>query len=96
MASCYPDGNTYNPNLPWPLAEVTAVCLGAESVDGTPWLPLSTGLASTGTGSQASKMMTSDTEAQWHKQQRDAYEAAMSELQNQRDIYNGRLSEQQR
>ena len=96
MAACYPDGNTYNPNLPWPLAEVTAVCLGAESVDGTPWLPMSTGLTSTGTGSQASKMMTSEAEAQWHKEQQAAYEAALSKLQNQRAIYNRRLSERQR
>ena len=96
VAACYPEAVTYDPFLPAPLAVVAPVCLGAMSADGTPWLPMSTGLTSTGTGSQASKMMTSEAEAQWHKEQQDALEAALSKLQNERDIYNRRLSERQR
>ena len=96
VAACFPDGNTYDPFAPWPLAIVMPLCLGATSVNGTPWLPTSTGFASTGTGTQASKMMTSEGEAQWHKQQQDEYEAALSELQNSLAIYRSRLSERQR
>jgi len=96
MGGCFPEAGTFDPNLPPPLVGVVALCLGAESVDGTPWLPMSTGLTSTGTGSQASQMMTSEAEAQWHKEQQDAYEAALREMQNQVAKHSSRLRQRQR
>ena len=45
FATCYDDWLDFNPALDLPRAVVKAVCLGAISADGTPWLPTSTGLA---------------------------------------------------
>jgi hypothetical protein len=90
---CYYDGLSYNPLLPAPVTVVTAVCLGAQSYDGTPWVPLSTGLTADGTESQRSKI-TSVDEAEWIKNQHNAYEAALIELQNQYSIYSNRLPRQ--
>jgi hypothetical protein len=97
VAACFPDAGSYDPFLPWPLAIVTPGCMAATSVDGTPWLPVprNTALTINGTGSQDSKL-TAENEAQWHKEQHDAYEAALSELQNSLAIYRSRFSEQQR
>ena len=36
-AGCYDEAITFNPQLDVPLALVRAICMGAESVDGTPW-----------------------------------------------------------
>ena len=41
-------------------------------------------------------MMTSEAVAQWHKEQQDAFEAALSKVQNELDIYRRRMSERQR
>src|SRR5262245_2524614 len=38
-AGCFSEARSFNPTLGDPLAIVRAVCLGAESVDGTPWVP---------------------------------------------------------
>jgi hypothetical protein len=95
VAACFDEAGTFNPFLPSPRAEVTAVCVGATSYDGTPWLPLSKGLTSDRIQSQDSKR-TSEDLAQWNKQQQDAYEAALSELQNQRAIHGSRLPQRQR
>jgi hypothetical protein len=45
FATCYDHFLGFNAALDFPRAVVKAVCLGAISADGTPWLPTSTGLA---------------------------------------------------
>ena len=44
-AGCFDEAISFNPQLPPPLANVRAICMGAESVDGTPWTSTTQGLA---------------------------------------------------
>lgn len=90
IAGCFAEAVTFNPGLPAPLAEVTAVCLGAASYDGTPWVPLSTGLVADSAAS-GDLRITSTEEAQWRMEQHAAYEAALMKIQNQRSIHGSRL-----
>jgi hypothetical protein len=59
---------------------VRAVCLGAESVDGTPWVPTSAGLAPDAAASQAAAAEQAD----WVKQQHATFEEALERLKGQR------------
>jgi hypothetical protein len=45
FATCKDDWIQFNPSRGFPLAIAKAVCLGAISSDGTPWLPTASGLA---------------------------------------------------
>lgn len=88
-AGCFEEARSFNPTLPAPLAIVRAVCLGAETVDGTPWVPTSTGLAvDTGTASESQAA----EQAQWMKQQHDSFEAVLARFRAQRAAYDSRTS----
>jgi len=39
VAGCFPDGFSYNPGLPAPIAAITLVCISAVRNDGTPIFP---------------------------------------------------------
>ena len=95
VAGCFPEAGTYTPFLPDPAASVTAVCLGATSANGTPWLPLSTGLTES-TKSVSTLSTTSGAEAQWIAEQQAAYEAALIDLQKKYATHSGRILQRQR
>lgn len=89
-AGCFEEARSFNPTLPAPLAIVRAICLGAETVDGTPWVPTSTGLA-VDTGS-ASESQAAD-HARWMKEQHEAFEAVLAKFRAQRSDYESRTNQ---
>ncbi len=89
-AGCFDEARSFNPTLPVPLAIVRAVCLGAETVDGTPWVPTSTGL-SVDTG-KASETQAAE-QAKWMKEQHDTFEAVVAKFRAQRANYDSRTSQ---
>ena len=83
-AGCFEEARSFNPTLPAPLAIVSAVCLGAKTVDGTPWVPTSAGLAvDTGKASEAQAA----AQAKWMKEQHDTFEAVLAKFRDQRAAY---------
>ncbi|HKY00800.1 MAG TPA: hypothetical protein VJL86_13900 [Steroidobacteraceae bacterium] len=86
LAACFDEAATFNPTKDPPIAIVQAVCLGAESTDGTPWDPTPAGLAPL-SGSSGS----ADAQAAWHKAQHDALQARAAELRAKRDAHRARL-----
>ena len=87
-AGCFDEARSFNPALPIPLAIVRAVCLGAESADGTPWVPTSAGLVidkAIASESQAAE------QARWVKEQHESFEAILAKFRNQRSSYESRV-----
>jgi hypothetical protein len=80
-AGCFAEARSFNPTLPDPLAIVRAVCLGAESVDGTPWVPTRVGLAPA--PAEASEAWAAD-QAAWMKERHDDLEAVLERFRKQR------------
>jgi hypothetical protein len=77
------DGALFDPLLPEPLAEVEAVCLGATTTNGSPWVP-----APLGEGSADS----SDAgQIEWRKRQYETYEAALADAKKEASIRRDRL-----
>ena len=89
-AGCFEEARSFNPTLPAPLAIVSAVCLGAKTVDGTPWVPTSTGLA-VDTG-KTSEFQAAE-QARWMKEQHDSFEAVLAKFRDQRAAYESRTSQ---
>ena len=81
-AACFDEAETFNPTKPSPVAIVQAVCLGAESTDGTPWDPTPAGLAPLCDCADAV-----EAQAAWHNAQHDALEARAAELRAKRDAH---------
>ena len=88
-AGCFAEARSYNPQLPDPLAIVRAVCLGAEAVDGTPWVPTRAGLQPD--GGNATEAQAAD-QAKWMKEQDDEFEAVLERFRKQRAAVEGRAS----
>jgi hypothetical protein len=89
-AGCFEEARSFNPTLPAPLAIVSAVCLGAKTVDGTPWVPTSAGLAvDTGATSAAQAA----AQAKWMKEQQDSFEAVLARFRDQRAAYDRQASQ---
>ena len=86
LAACFDEAATFNPTLDPPVAIVQAVCLGAESTDGTPWDPTPAGLAPLSDRADAG-----EAQAAWHKAQHEALEARAAELRAKRDAHRARL-----
>ena len=86
LAACFDEAATFNPTLDPPVAIVQAVCLGAESTDGTPWDPTPAGLAPLSDSTDAV-----EAQAAWQKAQHDALEARAAELRAKRDAHRARL-----
>lgn len=90
VGGCFPEALTYNPSLPEPIVTVEALCLGAESADGTPWLP--TASTAVGPDTAFEKVEPSSVEqAEWMKAKQASYESAMSDMKNRRSGYDRRL-----
>ena len=85
-AGCFDEATTFNPTLPEPLAIVRAVCLGAVSVDGTPWVPTSAGLVVDGNVSESAAA----EQAKWMKEQHDSFESVLARFRNQRATFESR------
>jgi hypothetical protein len=85
-AGCFDEAATFNPTLPEPLAIVRAVCLGAESVDGTPWVPTSTGLVVDRNVSESAAA----EQARWMKEQHDSFESVLARFRDQRAAFESR------
>lgn len=79
-AGCFPEAASFNPTKPDPRAQVLAVCMEAETFDGSPWQPTS---AAHGAGAGALKAKATDPEyAEWKLAQRDKYEALVRGMQD--------------
>jgi hypothetical protein len=85
-AGCFDEAATFNPTLPEPLAIVRAVCLGAESVDGTPWVPTSAGLVVDRSVSESAAA----EQARWMKEQHDSFESVLARFRDQRATFESR------
>ncbi len=90
VAACFDEAGTFNQTLESPVAIVQAVCLGAESTDGTPWVPTSDGFAPASAISGAAEG-AGVAEAQWHKGQHEAFQAKLAELRAKRAQHRSRL-----
>ena len=88
-AGCFSEARSFNPTLPDPLAILRAVCLGAESVDGTPWVPTRAGLAPA--GGDGSDAWAAD-QAAWMKEQNKSFEALLERFRKQRAAVEGRAA----
>jgi hypothetical protein len=89
-AGCFDEARSFNPALPVPLAIVRAVCLGAETVDGTPWVPTSTGL-SIDTGKSSASQAAE--QAKWMKEQQESFDAVLAKFRAQRAAYDSRANQ---
>jgi len=85
-AGCFPEARSFNQQLPDPLAIVRAVCLGAESVDGTPWVPTRNGLAPD--DGKASAADVAD-QAKWMQEQQRSLDALLEKFKRQRAASGG-------
>jgi hypothetical protein len=80
LAACFDEAGTFNPTKDPPIARVEAVCLGAESTDGTPWDPTPAGAV--------------EAQAAWHKAQYEAFKERAAELRAQREAHRAALLKQ--
>ena len=86
LAACFDEAETFNPTKPSPVAIVQAVCLGAESTDGTPWNPTPAGFAP-----HSDRAETVEAQAAWQKAQHDALEARAAALRGRLDAHRALL-----
>lgn len=88
-AGCYEEALSFNPQLPEPLALVRAICMGAESVDGTPWVTTSAGLSA---GAIDSAATTRDADlARWMKGQQKEFDELLARFRSQRATFDARV-----
>lgn len=89
-AGCFDEAASYNPQLPDPVAIVRAICIGAESVDGTPWSSTAAGIAADAATPEAAA--TRDAElARWMQEQQSAFDQALARFRNQRATFDARV-----
>ena len=88
LAACFDEAGTFNPTKPSPVAIVQAVCLGAESTDGTPWDPTPDGFAPL-----SQRAGAAEAQAAWQKAQHDALKARAAELRARRDAHRALLQD---
>lgn len=89
-AGCYDEALSFNPQLPAPLALVRAICIGAESVDGTPWVATSAGIASDNADAEVAAVRAADM-ALWMKRQHESFEAVLERFRQQRSTFESRV-----
>ena len=82
LAACFDEAETFNPTKPSPVAIVQAVCLGAESTDGTPWNPTAAGFAPL-----SERAGDVQAQAAWQKAQHDAFQARAAALRAKVDAH---------
>jgi len=88
VAACFDEAATFNPTKPSPIAIVQAVCLGAESTDGTPWDPTPEGFAPL-----SERAGAVDERAARDKAQQEALDARAAGLRAKRDAHRALLSD---
>lgn len=89
VSACFEEARSFNPTKAVPLAIVRAICLGATTADGTPWVPTSTGLA-VDAGDADAAAEGAAAQAAWAKEQHATFEAALAKLQSRRAEYESR------
>lgn len=90
IASCLYEAITMDDQLPPPVAQVEAVCLGATAVDGTPWVPIPDGVAPFDAESAHAAQSVEQT-AKWRKDQKAAFDAAVVEHRRKFADYQRRI-----
>lgn len=88
-AGCFAEARSFNPTLPDPLALLRAICVGAVSVDGTPWVPTRAGLAPA--GGDGSDAWAAD-QAAWMKEQSESFDALLERFKKQRATVESRAA----
>ena len=83
VSACFDEALSFNEQLPAPLAIVRAVCLGAKTADGTPWVPTSTGLELDAGGGEDAMARAVD-QVKWMREQHGTFDAALAKLRSQR------------
>ena len=88
LAACFDEAGSFNPTKDSPVAIVQAVCLGAESTDGTPWDPTPAGLAPLSGRADAV-----EAKAAWQKAQHDVFQARAAALRAKLDAHRALLKD---
>ena len=88
-AGCFDEAASFNPQLPPPLANVRAICMGAESVDGTPWTSTTQGLAIDNVSPEAAAARDAEL-ARWMKEQQAEFDAVLARFKDQRARFEAR------
>ena len=88
-AGCYDEAFTRNPQLPLPLALVRAICMGAESVNGTPWAATSQGLSVDNADPEAAAARDAEL-ARWMKEQQASFDEVLARFRSQRSTFESR------
>ncbi len=88
-AGCYEEALSYNPQLSAPLANVRAICMGAESVDGTPWSNTTQGIAADAASAEAGAARDVEI-ARWMKEQQAEFDAVLARFKDQRARFEAR------
>ena len=86
VAACASDALYFDPQLPEPVAVVQAVCLGATSVDGTPWAPVTSGGAPDAQSSGLRPEVPTAEVAEWHVAQDAAFKAKLTEMKDRLEL----------
>ena len=90
VAACFDEAATFNPTKPSPVAIVQAICLGAETSDGDPWVPTAGGLPAQGAAPDGSASSPAD-EAAWYKAQHEVLEASLARLRQKQAAHRSRI-----
>jgi len=94
-AGCYDEALSFNPQLDVPVANVRAICMGAESVDGTPWSNTAQGLAIDAADPEAAAARDAEL-ARWMKDQQADFDAVMARFRSQRATFEARVRQRGR
>jgi hypothetical protein len=89
-AGCYDEALSFNPQLPEPLALIRAICIGAESVDGTPWSNTIQGLAIDAASPEARAARDAEL-ARWMKDQQSEFDELLAQFRSQRATFDARV-----
>jgi hypothetical protein len=89
-AGCFDEALSFDAQLPVPLANVRAICMSAESVDGTPWSSTAQGLAADRLSPEAAAERDAEL-ARWMKEQQSAFDEVLARFRSQRATFDARV-----
>jgi hypothetical protein len=90
-AGCYDEALSFNPQLPVPLANVRAICMGAESVDGTPWSNTAQGGLALDAADPEAKAVQDAELARWMQEQQADFDEVLDRFRSQRARFDARV-----
>jgi hypothetical protein len=90
-AGCYDEALSFNPQLPVPLANVRAICMGAESVDGTPWANTAQGGLALDAADPEAKAVQDAELARWMQEQQADFDEVLGRYRSQRARFDARV-----